>query len=483
VAQPWDLLVVGGGTAGLVAAYAGAEIGARVALVERERTGGDCLWTGCVPSKALLWAASSVASARRAESFARVGTIEVDFAAVMAHVRSAISTIEPVDSPRALEEAGVTVIAGDAAFVGPRSVVVNGMTQPFHHVMVATGAAPTVPSIDGMPEAHVLTSETVWSLDVLPPRLLVVGGGPVGCELSQAFARLGSQVTLVESGDRLLLREDPEAARIIASALAADGVDVRLRHRVSRVVPHDHRRSGSAVVSDGQDEARLDYDAILVAVGRTPRTDGLGLEAAGVALTQSGAVVVDRYQRTSNPRVWAAGDVTPVPHLTHLAAAHAGAAASNALLGLRRSVPMNVVPRVTYTEPEVAAVGVPTWAATPRHQPRTVTRHHDHVDRAIAEGRTDGFSRLTLSPRGNRVIGATIVGPRAGESIAEMTLAVRTGTTTTGLASTVHAYPTYADGPWNAAVDEVRRRLAQPVVQRATRATLAARRERWRRTS
>jgi pyruvate/2-oxoglutarate dehydrogenase complex dihydrolipoamide dehydrogenase (E3) component len=483
VAQPWDLLVVGGGTAGLVAAYAGAEIGARVALVERDRTGGDCLWTGCVPSKALLSAAGAVAAARHAGAFAQVGPLDVDFAAVMAHVRSAIRTIEPVDSPRALEAAGVTVLAGDAVFTGPRSLIVDGATHKFHHAVVATGAAPRVPPVEGLDEGDVLTSETVWGLDALPPRMLVVGGGPVGCELSQAFARLGSRVTLVEAGHRLLPREDPEAASIVAAALAADGVDVRMGCRVQRVLPGLDPRSGIAVTSDGGGEHRVEYDAVLVAVGRTPRTHGLGLASAGVALTDAGAVVVDRYQRTSNPRVWAAGDVTPVPHLTHLAAAHAGAAASNALLGLRRSVAMNAVPRVTYTDPEVAAVGVPTWASAQTQQPRTITRHHDHVDRAIADGRTAGFSRLTLGPRGNRVIGATIVGPRAGESIALMTLAIRTRTTTTGLAATVHAYPTYTEGPWNAAVDEVRRRLAHPTVQRALAATLAARRARWRRPS
>ena len=481
MAQPWDLLVVGGGTAGLVAAHAGAEIGARVALIERERTGGDCLWTGCVPSKALLSAAGSVAAARNAAPFVGTGSVEVDFEAVMAHVQSAIATIEPVDSPDALRAAGVTVVTGDAEFVGPRAVTVDGARHDFHHAVVATGAAPTVPAIEGMAKVRVLTSETVWALQTLPRRMLVVGGGPVGCELSQAFARLGSQVTLVESADRLLSRDDPDAAGVIASALADDGVDLRLGHRVTRVVPGSDYRSGVAAVSGEGGEATVAFDAVLVAVGRTPRTAGLGLDRAGVVLTPGGAVVVDRYQRTSNPRVWAAGDVTPVPHLTHLAAAHGAAAASNALLGLRRTVAMTAVPRVTYTDPEVAAVGVPTWASGPGRRPRTVTRHHDHVDRAIADGRTEGFARLTLSGRGNRVLGATIVGPRAGESIAQMTLAIRARTTTTALAATVHAYPTYADGPWNAAVDEVRRRLEQPGVQRALSATLAARRARWRR--
>lgn len=472
--RPWDLLVVGGGSAGLVAAYTAAELGARVVLVERRRTGGDCLWTGCVPSKALLSAADTVDRVRRARAFATIGEPEVDFSGVMRHVRSAIATIEPVDSVEALQAAGVTVLLGEAVVTGPSTVTVDGVGQHFQQAMIATGAAPLVPDVPGLADVEALTSETLWDLEQLPERLLVIGGGPVGCEMAQAFARLGSSVTLIEAARRLLPREDPDAAAIVASALRRDGVDVRLARRAVKVVGDPS--GGEALLGTGSHEASVGFDAVLVATGRVARTRGLGLDRAGVSLTPSGAVKVDRYLRTSNPRIWAAGDVTPFPHLTHLASQHAGLATVNALLGTRRAVDSAAVPRVVYTDPEVASVGRPTWSSTPGDPPRTITRHHDHVDRAVAEGRTDGFSRLALTGNGSRIVGATLVGPRAGESIAEMTLAVRRRMRVTDLAATIHAYPTYADGPWNAAVDEVRRRLAHPLAQRAVGGLLAGRR-------
>jgi pyruvate/2-oxoglutarate dehydrogenase complex dihydrolipoamide dehydrogenase (E3) component len=475
VGSPWDLIVIGGGSAGLVSAYTAAELGARVALVERHRTGGDCLWTGCVPSKSLLSAAGTVAAARRAKEYAAVGSLDVDFGAVIRHVRSAISTIEPVDSVEALEAAGVTVLRGEAVFTGVSTMMVDGSAQPFLQAMLATGAAPIVPDIPGLADVEPWTTETLWDVESLPERLVVIGGGPVGCEMSQAFARLGSRVTLVEATHRLLPREDPDAGALVEEALRRDGVDVRLGQHVGKVVG-EPGGPGEVVLNGGV--TPVGFDAVLVAVGRAARTGGLGLDRAGVLLTSGRAVRVDKHLRTTNPRIWAAGDVTPVPHLTHLASQHGGLATANALLGLRRTVDMAAVPRVTYTDPEVAAVGEPTWASTPRPAPRTVTRHHDHVDRAIAEGRTDGFSRLTLTSNGARIVGATIVGPRAGESIAEMTLAVRRRMRVTDLAATIHAYPTYADGPWNAAVDEVRRRLAHPRAQQASAAGLAVRR-RW----
>lgn len=232
----WDLLIVGGGTAGLVGAYAGAELGARVALIERHRTGGDCLWTGCVPSKALVSAANRVHAARAASSVADVGDVRVDFAAVMRHVRGAIDTIEPVDSPQALRAAGVRVVEGEARFTGPNMLDVDGHRHHFHQALIATGATPSVPPLPGLADAEPLTTETLWDMDTLPDHLVVLGGGPVGCELSQAFARLGSRVTLVEVRKRLLSREDPDAAEVVRQALVADGVDVRLGHQPVKVV-------------------------------------------------------------------------------------------------------------------------------------------------------------------------------------------------------------------------------------------------------
>ena len=467
----WDLLVVGGGTAGIVAAKTAARFGARVVLVERDRTGGDCLWTGCVPSKALLAAADVAARARSGAALGvNTGPVRVDFPAVMRHVRASIAHIEPVDSVAALEAAGVTVVHGAATFTGPQTVQVGERVLTFRRAVLATGAAPAVPPVPGLREASPLTSDTVWDHEELPARLVVLGGGSIGCELGQAFARLGSRVTIVEALPRLLAREDPDAAALVHARLAEDGVEILTGRRAVQV--DGHPGGAGTVTVDGDDGPRaVEYDALLVAVGRTPRTAGLGLDAAGIVVDGRGFAQVDDRLRTTNPRVHAAGDVTSHPQLTHVAGVHGSLAATNAVLGLRRRVDRTAVPRVTYTDPEVAAVGRPTWAdpvdGAPAH---VVTRSHDEVDRAVAEGRPDGFARLALAADGTTVVGATIVGPRAGESLAELTLAVRRRLTTTDLAGTMHAYPTYGDGPWNAAIARVQERLAEP----RTRAVLGA---------
>ena len=476
----WDLLVVGGGTAGIVASTTAASLGARVLLVERARTGGDCLWTGCVPSKALLAAGSAAAHARAAEELGVTARdVAVDFGRVMEHVHGAVATIAPVDSPDALRAAGVRVVAGEARFTAPRTVEVDGRTLRFHQALLATGSAPALPSVPGLAGADPWTSDTVWELRELPRRLTVVGGGTTGCELGQAFARLGSQVTVVEAGPRILPAEDPDAAAVVRAALERDGVAVLTGSRLVEV--SGATRAGGTVVVE-HDGVRRDvpYDALLVAVGRTPRTGDLGLAAAGVRLTDAGSVVVDRTLRTSNPRVWAAGDLTGHPQYTHVAGVHGALAASNAVLGLRRTVDTDAVPRVTFTDPEVAAVGAAS-SSTTGPAPRTVTRAHTHVDRAVTERSTTGFSRLVLGRR-RRVVGATVVGPRAGEALAELTLAVRQGLTTADLLGAIHAYPTYADGQWNAAIADVLAELARPAVRALTRGVAAGRRfsSRWR---
>ncbi|WP_454853618.1 dihydrolipoyl dehydrogenase family protein [Promicromonospora soli] len=473
--QPWDLLVVGGGTAGIVAAKTAARLGARVALVERDRIGGDCLWTGCVPSKALLAAAGRAAEARRAADLGiHVSGIEADFAGVMRHVRAAIAAIEPQDTPEALTAAGVHVIQGDAVFTGPTSVDVGGERIGFHQALIATGGRPAVPPVPDLIEAEPLTSDSVWNLESLPHRLVVMGGGGIGCELGQAFARLGSRVTLVEALPLLLPREDPDAATLVHTALVRDGVEVLAGHHA--VAAHGQPGGpGELVVDDGSGERALPFDALLVAVGRRPGTAGLGLDAAGVEVDPQGFVTVDAQLRTSNARIWAAGDVTPHPQFTHVAGVHGSLAASNAVLGVRRRVDASAIPRVTFTDPEVAAVGAPTWSADGGKPPLTVTRDHADVDRAQAEGRTDGFSRLALGARG-RILGGTVVGPRAGESLAEVTLAVRKGLTATDLAGTTHPYPTYGDGVWNAAIAVVQGRLAAPITRRLLAGFVALRR-------
>nr|CAA9338655.1 MAG: Mercuric ion reductase [uncultured Nocardioidaceae bacterium] len=468
----WDLLVIGGGTAGIVAARTASSLGATVVLVEEARTGGDCLWTGCVPSKALLAAAHRAHSARDSGRFGiRVDGVGIDFPAVMAHVQQAIATIEPDDSPATLAAAGVTVVHGRATLTSDGAVEVDGRVVQTRQVVLATGSSPSVPDIPGLRDANPLTSDSIWELDTLPERLTVMGGGSIGCELGQAFARLGSRVTVVEQLPRVLAEETSAASDVVSQALRDDGVQLRTGRAVVQV--SGDARSGSVELDDG---SRVEHDCLLVAVGRTPRTFDLGLEDAGVALDERGHVVVDRALRTSVDTIWAAGDLTGHPQFTHVAGVHGSVAASNAVLGLRRSAETATVPRVTYTDPEVASVGASTDDDAARENGLTVVAHENaDNDRAVTEGRTDGFARLALDRRG-RIVGACVVGPRAGEALAELCLAQRNGMRTRDLAGAMHAYPTYADGPWNAAIADVRERLSATPARQVTALLVTVRR-------
>ena len=470
--ERWDLLVLGGGTAGIVAAKTAARFGARVLLVERDRTGGDCLWTGCVPSKALLAAAESAAGARRAQRFGvLVDGVRVDFPGVMKHVHAAIRQIAPVDSIEALEAAGVTVRTGHGRFVGDGVLDVDGETVRFTQAIVATGAAPAVPPIPGLAELDYLTSDTVWDLTAAPRRVAVLGGGSIGCELGQGLSRLGIEVSVVEGAPRVLPREDAAAAAVVHRALESDGVTILTGQSVTSVVASDSQ-SGWLVLDDGE---KVAFDRLLVAVGRRPRTTDLGLDTVGVEVGERGFVVVDGRLRTTNSRIWAAGDLTGHPQFTHVAGVHGSLAASNAVLGVRRSVETSAVPRVTYTHPEVAAVGVDTGRE--RDGIRILTLDHHHVDRAVTEDLTDGLTRLAVDGKG-RILGATVVGPRAGETLGELAIAVRRGLRTRDLAGITHADPTWNDGPWNAAVADVREQLDRPATRRALH-TLARTRRWW----
>ncbi|WP_026535819.1 dihydrolipoyl dehydrogenase family protein [Arthrobacter sp. H14] len=457
-----DLLVVGGGTGGIVGAKTAARLGARTVLVERSRTGGDCLWTGCVPSKTLLSAAARSATER---TLGGSGTL---FSDVRARIAEAIAAIEPDDSPESLEAAGASVISGTARFTAPGEADIDGRRVRFRQALIATGSAPSVPPLPGLETARVVTSDTIWDLEQLPGRLVIIGGGPIGCELGQAFARLGSAVVLVARSE-ILPREDRDAASVIRDSLKADGVNVIENAAVDHV---SAKEDGTAVVhtDDGQS---FDADVILAATGRKARTEGLGLDALDVECDKSGHVLVDAGMRTSNPAVWAAGDVTPYPDFTHLAGVYSSVAASNAVLGLRRTV-NKTIPRVTYTSPEVAAVGL-TDATAPGHKTSTV--HHGDTDRAVTEQQTSGMTRIVIDKRG-RIMGGTIVGPRAGESLAELTLAVQQGLSTRDLAGVTHPYPTYNDALWNAAVAHARSGLDSPLATAAVRVLL--RLNRWR---
>jgi pyruvate/2-oxoglutarate dehydrogenase complex dihydrolipoamide dehydrogenase (E3) component/uncharacterized membrane protein YdjX (TVP38/TMEM64 family) len=445
-----NLIVIGGGAAGLVTAYIAAAVKAKVTLVESHAMGGDCLNTGCVPSKALL------ASARRAAEFRSADKLgitphapQVDFPAVMARVRSVIATIEPHDSVERYQTLGVDARIGHATLIDPWTVEIRTAegTERLttRAIALATGAKPIIPPIPGLAEAPHLTSETLWDamamLPAPPPRLTVLGGGPIGCELAQAFQRLGSQVTLVEGAPRLLGREEPEASQVVADALMADGVDLRLGQQAQAV---EAIEGGWALKVGG---TLIPHDALLVAVGRTARTEGFGLEALGIPAAK--VIETNDWLETLHPNIYAVGDAAGPYQLTHAASHQAWHAAVNALFGTfkRFRVDYSVMPAATYTDPEVARVGLTTAEAAEKGLSVDVTSlPMARFDRALAEGATKGFVQLITEKGKDRIVGATIVGHNAGELIAPITLAMRHKLGLTKYMGTIHAYPTLAEG-------------------------------------
>lgn len=465
----YDLVVVGGGTAGLTAAIGAARLGARVLLAEQDRTGGDCLWTGCVPSKALL-AAADRAHALRTAAEVGLAPVEphVDLGRVMAHVRGSIRRLAPHDSPERLRREGVEVRLARARLVGPGRVRVGDAEVRSRTILIATGARPALPPVPGLAEAAPLTSETVWGLEELPERLVIVGGGPVGCELGQAFARLGSRVTIAEAEPRLLPREEAAAGRVLSETLGDEGVEVRVD--AAAVAVDD----GRLRVDGRGGPAALPYDRLLVAAGREPVTGDLGLDRAGVRVHDGGWVVVDDTLRTTAEGVFAAGDVTGRLPFTHVAGWHGGLVVANALFGLRRSVDHERIPWVTFTDPEVARVGLTEDQARRRlgEGVRIARRDHDELDRAVVEASTAGFTKLVGDRRG-RLVGATIVGSAAGESIAEVVAVMGHGGTIGDLGRTVHAYPTYTEAAWRAGLEYLRERWLTPRTRGLIRPLLA----------
>jgi pyruvate/2-oxoglutarate dehydrogenase complex dihydrolipoamide dehydrogenase (E3) component/uncharacterized membrane protein YdjX (TVP38/TMEM64 family) len=452
-----NLVVIGAGSAGLVSAYIAATVRAKVTLIEKHAMGGDCLNTGCVPSKALIHAAKLAAQAREAgRAGVQVDTVQVDFRAVMERVQQAVDTVAPHDSVERYRELGVDVQHGQARIVSPWIVEVDGKPISTRAIVIASGAAPFVPPISGIEGSGYLTSDTLWKLRELPPRLLVMGGGPIGCELAQAFARLGSRVTQVEAMDRLLLREDDEVSAFVQQRLAADGVDVRTGHKAVAVERDDE---GYALVCEaGGKRVRLPYDQLLVAVGRKPRTAGFGLEELGIPVERT--VNTDAYLATLYPNIYACGDVAGPYQFTHTAAHQAWYASVNALFGQFRRfrVDYSVIPAVTFVDPEVARVGLNEREAKQQEVEYEVTRYKlDDLDRAITEDRVQGFVQVLTVPGKDRILGATIVGAHAGEMLAEFVLAMRHGLGLNKILGTIHAYPTwveankYAAGNWKKA--------------------------------
>ena len=448
-AARYDLIVIGGGTAGLVAAGTGSVLGARVALVERAHTGGDCLIAGCVPSKALLRCAAAAAAARSAGRFGVDAAVAVDFAGVMAHVRAARSTVSRHDAARSFAaDYGVDVFFGHGRFAGPDRLAVGDAVLRFRRAVIATGSRPALPDVPGLADAACLTNETVFNLARLPGRLVVLGGGPLGCEFAQAFARLGSAVTLIDRGPRLLSRDDPAASAVVLDALRRDGVTVRLNASADRV----SRRADVTLVTVAGEA--IPADAVLAATGRRANVTDLDPGAAGVALDRNGSVRVDDTLRTTNRRIFAAGDVCLAERYTHAADASARVAAQNALVGRTRRWSARPVPHVTYTDPAVAQVG-PVDAAGP-----TYTVPLSDVDRAVTDGATEGFLRITTARRSGRIVAATIVAPRAGELIAVVATAMAAGLRLEALADVMFPYPTEAGGIARAADAALRHRLS-----------------------
>lgn len=458
----YDLVVMGGGTAGLVSAIGAAGLGARVALVERGLLGGDCLNTGCVPSKALLRSARAIGEIGRAAALGvRVGSIEPDFATAMRRMRQRRADISAHDSARRVQQAGVALFFGEGRLTSDRTIAVDGCTLTFRRAVIATGSRPSAPTVAGLDQIPYLTNETIFSLTKLPRRLLVIGAGPVGCELAQAFACFGAAVTVFDVAPRVLPKEDPDASAIVHRRLIEDGVTFHLGVKVIKASPeNDH------VTLQYESAARVGEaagDCLLVAAGRAPNIEALGLDAAGVATSDQGVIVNDRLQ-TSNHRIFAAGDVCSRFQFTHAADAMARVVIQNALFHGRRRASSLVIPWCTYTNPEVAHVGM--TASEAREKARrvdTITVPLSDVDRAIVDEEREGFVRVHHD-RG-RLLGCTIVAAHAGEMIAEPTFAITHGGTLRGLAMTIHPYPTQTEA-LRTAGDLYRRSMLTPRVRR-----------------
>ncbi len=445
----YDIIVIGGGAAGLVVAGGAAQLGASTLLIEKHRLGGECLYTGCVPSKALI------AIAARAR-----GGAAVDWTEARTAVQSAIATIEPHDSPQVFEAWGVEVVFGHASFTGRDTIVVGGKTVSARRIVIATGSDPAIPPIPGIHDVPFRTNEDIFDLADQPGHLVIIGGGAIGCELSQSFARLGSKVTLVDVGT-LLPRDDPEAVSVVRAQLLADGVALHETTGIQSV-----GGSAGAITLTLTDGSAIAGTHLLVAAGRAARLGGYGLELAGVASTKAG-ISVDKHLRTSNPRIYAIGDCRDGPRLTHAANQDARCAIQNALFPFRKAADYSALPAVTYTDPELAQVGLTETAAREKHPKVEVLRHDfDHIDRSIAEHDVRGFIKIMAV--GNRVVGATIVGAHAGELLPLLGFAVSGKLTLSDLANQTYAYPTLSEIIRFAAEQPGQAKLFTPLMRRVT---------------
>lgn len=454
-----NLVVIGAGAAGLVSAYVAAATCAKVTLIERHKMGGDCLNYGCVPSKALIRSATFLQQAKHAASLGiQRADVTYDFAEVMARVQRIVKTVEPHDSVERYTSLGVEVLHGDATIVSPWSVEVNGQTLTTRAIVIASGARPLVPDIPGLQAVRYYTSDTIWTMTERPQHLIVLGGGPVGCELAQAFARLSCNVTQVVRSD-LLPREDMDAVDLVKAALQADGVNLLTHAEVLRCERQGNEQLLILRKQNGE-ETRLPFDALLCAVGRVARTEGFGLEQLGITVSPQRTIETNGWLQTVYPNIYACGDVAGPYQFTHTAAHQAWHASVNALFGSvkRFKADYSVIPRVTFTDPEAARVGLSENEAQTRHIAYEVTRFDlSELDRAITDEAAHGFVKVLTVPGSDRILGVSIVSRHAGDMLAEFVLAMKHGLGLNKILSTIHAYPTwpeankYAAGAWKRA--------------------------------
>ncbi len=435
----YDFIVIGGGSAGLTGASFGAQLGAKTALIEKHHIGGDCTWTGCVPSKTLRKVAMVAHQMRTAEQFG-LTAIEprINFHAVMDHVRQTIQDIYQEESPERLRTDGIDVFQGSARFLDTHTIDVDGQRLSGRNFLIATGARPFIPSIAGLDSVQYDTYETIWNMDQLPARMIVLGGGPIGCEMGQAFSRLGSRVTLVEVGDRLLSTDDLQSSQVIEKTFIDEGIALHLNAKVKRVW------QDQAGIHVDIDDGEVVGDALLVAVGRKPNVTGLGLEEAGIKFSSNG-IDVDIHLRTNQKHIFAAGDCTGGYQFTHYAGWQAAMAARNALLPGHSKGTTDLVPWTTFTDPEVAQVGLTEAQAHAKYGDGVMTRDWpmSKVDRARAEVDTAGFLKI-IHKKDGTLLGVSIVAARAGEMINEWVIAMDRGLRAGDISSAIHVYPSYS---------------------------------------
>jgi pyruvate/2-oxoglutarate dehydrogenase complex dihydrolipoamide dehydrogenase (E3) component/membrane protein DedA with SNARE-associated domain len=474
-----NLVVIGGGSAGLVTAYIAAAVKARVTLIEKHKMGGDCLNYGCVPSKAIIRSAKFLSHIARSQEFGiKHADAEFDFAEVMERIQQIIRKIEPHDSVERYTGLGVDVVIGEARITTPWTVEVNGDTIRTRNIVVATGGSPFVPPIEGIEQVDYYTSDNLWEMRDQPRKLAVLGGGPIGSELTQAFSRLGVAVTQIEMLPRILLREDPEISEMVQQKFSDEGVQVLTAHTAKRFIKRGGKDYLVAENKDG--EVEIEFDALIVAVGRSPRSGGFGLEEIGVRLNPNRTIEVNEFLQTNIPTIYACGDVTGPYQFTHVGAHQAWYTSVNSLFGIvkRFKADYSVIPWATFTEPEIARVGLNESEAQEQGIKYEVTRYGiDDLDRAIADSEAHGFVKVLTVPGKDRILGVTIVGEHSGDLIAEYVLAMRHGLGLNKILGTIHIYPTFAEANKYAAGEWKRAHVPKRLLE------WVAKFHRWRRNS